>query len=142
TLAVKLRPKTILVGFYFGNDLVDVYNAVRFNKNWSSYADLGGSQVEGAPFILPRDSGKFLGTLRDWLSRNSVLYAFVTQRSIFNSIREREFAAMAGDSADSLISYRDAVPQGMFNFDPPLPVLATPYHRIKTTIKSNEHRRT
>jgi len=42
TLAVRLRPKTVIVGFYFGNDFFDVYNLVRFNENWSSYSELEG----------------------------------------------------------------------------------------------------
>jgi len=139
TLAVRLRPKTVIVGFYFGNDFFDVYNLVRFNENWSSYAELGGSKVEGGPFVLPRQSGKFLGELRDWLSKNSVFYAFVSQRSGFGFVREREFAAMAADKADNLISYRDDKHHVIFNLDPRVRFLDMRDPRIQAAMAITPH---
>jgi len=32
TLAIKLHPKIVIVGFFLGNDFFDVYNSVRFNS--------------------------------------------------------------------------------------------------------------
>ena len=61
TMAVKLHPKVVIVGFYFGNDLLDVYNVARFNSKWSEYAHLGDAKVQGPAFIFPRQPGKFLG---------------------------------------------------------------------------------
>jgi hypothetical protein len=61
TKAVTLHPKTIIVGFYLGNDLMDVYNVVRFNKNWSAYGRFEGSDLKGPAFVFPRRPGKFLG---------------------------------------------------------------------------------
>ena len=139
TLAVRLRPKTVIVGFYFGNDFFDVYNLVRFNENWSSYAELEGSKVEGGPFVLPRQSGKFLGELRDWLSKNSVFYALVSQRSGFGFVREHEFAAMAADKADNLISYRDAKHHVIFNLDPRFRFLDMRDPRIQAAMAITPH---
>ena len=78
-LAVKLRPKTVIVGFYFGNDLFDVYTAVRSNKHWSKYKNVETANLaQGGALIWPRRPGKFLGGLRDWLSKHSMLYVLVT----------------------------------------------------------------
>jgi SGNH hydrolase-like domain, acetyltransferase AlgX len=113
-LAVKLRPKTVIVGFYFGNDLFDVYNMVRSNKRWSKYQNVETANLgQGGELIYPRGPGKFLGDLRDWLSRNSVLYVLVTQHSTFDFIRQRELTAR-GASSD-LIRYRDEKHQVTFN---------------------------
>ena len=114
-LAVKLRPKTVIVGFYFGNDLFDVYNMVRSNKHWSKYENVETANLgQGGELIYPRGPGKFLGGLRDWLSRNSMLYALVTERSIFDFIRDRELTAHGASDSD-LIRYRDEKHQVTFN---------------------------
>src|SRR5215831_20969972 len=139
TLAVRLHPKTVIVGFYFGNDFFDVYNLVRFNENWSSYAELGGSKVEGGPFVFPRRSGQFLGELRDWLSKNSVFYAVVSQRSVFSFIREHEFAAFAENQTETLITYSDNKHHAMFTLDPRLRFLDMRDPRIKTAMEITPH---
>jgi hypothetical protein len=140
TMAVRLHPKTVIVGLYFGNDFFDVYNLIRFNKNWSSYVELGGAKVEGGPFVLPRQhSGKFLGELRDWLSKNSVFYAVVTQRSVFSFIREHEFAAFAENQTENLITYSDNKRYAMFNLDPRLRFLDMRDPRIKTAMEIMPH---
>jgi hypothetical protein len=139
TLGAKLRPNTVIIGFYFGNDLFDVYNVVRFNKNWTAYAKLEGSEIEGGAFVFPRRSGKFLGRLRDWLSRSSVFYAVVTQRSFFNFVREREFAAKAADEADNLITYRDDKHHVILNLDPRLRFLDMRDQRIQAAMEITSH---
>ena len=80
TKAIQLHPKTVIVGFYLGNDLSDVYIQVRFNKNWSTYGKFDGSDENVPAFDLPFQPppGKFLGGLRLWLSRQSLLYALLT----------------------------------------------------------------
>lgn len=118
TLAVKLHPKTVIIGFYFGNDLLDVYNVARFNANWREYAKFDHTDLDGPAFVFPRKPGKFLGGLRDWLSRTSVLYALVTQLPTFQFIRKSEAIQKAGDEADSLIPYRDAKHDVIFNLSP------------------------
>jgi hypothetical protein len=116
--AVKLRPRIVIVAFYFGNDFFDVYYAVRNNDHWAKYknAEMAGAEQSGE-LIYPREHGKFLGRLRDWLSRNSMVYALVTQgpfASLFDVIRERELADQ-GSSDSDLIIYRDEKHQVTFN---------------------------
>lgn len=107
TKAVELHPKVIIVGFYFGNDFLDVYNEVRFNKNWSAYGKFGDYDVKAPAFAYQPGPGKVLGGLRDWLSMHSVLYALLTRNSIFDFVRKRELAMSMGVQASNLITYRD-----------------------------------
>lgn len=119
TKAVKLHPRIVIIGFYFGNDLLDVYNVVRFNPHWKQYGNLNGSELKGPAFVFPRQTnGKFFGATRDWLSRHSVLYAMVSQLNIFDFVRAREQAAAMSDEADSLIPYRDSTHDVIFNITP------------------------
>jgi lysophospholipase L1-like esterase len=119
TLAIKLQPKIVIVGFYFGNDLLDVYNVARFNSKWSDYAHFGDEKVEGPAFIFPRQPGKFLGGLRDWLSKNSLLYVVITKLPAFEFIRERELSQrISGAERGSLIHFRDDKHNMIFNLDP------------------------
>ena len=114
-LAVKLRPKTVIVGISLQTDFVDVYNTVRSNEHWSKYKNVETAKLEqGGALIWPRGPGKFLGGLRDWLSRNSMLYVLVTQSSIFDFIRDRELTAQGASESD-LIRYRDEKHQETFN---------------------------
>ena len=64
--------------------------------------------------IWPRVHGKFLGGLRDWLSRHSMIYVLVTQSSIFDFIRDREITAQGASNSD-IIRYRDEKHQVDFN---------------------------
>ena len=113
-LAVKLRPKTVIVGFSFQTDLFDVYYMVRSNKHWSKYKVETANLGQGGALIWPRGHGKFLGGLRDWLSKNSMFYVLVTQSSIFDFIRDRELTAQGASDSD-LIRYRDEKHQETFN---------------------------
>ena len=107
TKAVELHPKVVIVGFYFGNDLLDVYNEVQFNKNWSAYGKLGDYSGKAPAFAYQPGPGRFLGGLRDWLSSHSVLYAVLTRTRLFDFIRKRELANSMGGPAN-LIVYRDS----------------------------------
>ena len=114
-LAVELRPRTVIVGYYFGNDLFDTYNVVRSNNHWSIYKNVGTANLaQGGELIWPRKTGKLLGGLRDWLSRNSIVYVLMTQRSIFDFVRDQEITTQGGSNSD-IIRYRDEKHQVDFN---------------------------
>jgi len=118
TKAVKLHPKTVIVGFYFGNDFLDVYNEVRFNKNWSAYGQLGEYSEKMPAFVYPTLPPKFLGGLRDWLSRHSVTYAIVTRTSVFDFIRRREMASRFSHDSENLIAFHEDKHNQIFNLSP------------------------
>jgi hypothetical protein len=132
TEAAKLHPKIVIIGFYFGNDLLDVYNAVRLNKNWNSYGNLGGFDEEMPVFVRQEGSGKFLGPLRDWLARHSVFYAALTRSSMFDFVRKRETARR---DDGSLIAYRDDKHDVIFNLSPGARFLDMGDPRIKAAVE-------
>jgi hypothetical protein len=135
TLAPKLHPKIIIVGFYFGNDLLDVYNVARFNSKWSQYAHLADAKVQGPAFVFPRQPGKFLGNLRDWLSRHSVLYVVVTKLPAFEFVRERETAQRLSGAGDgNLIHFRDNSHNVIFNLGPEARFLDLGDPRIESAV--------
>jgi len=92
--AVLLKPKTVIMGFYFGNDLVDSYNLVYSNENWKYLRkDQVKKLLDANAFVDTKPKKKrFLGGLRDWLSSNSILYRIITRLKIFDSFRRRELA--------------------------------------------------
>ena len=46
TYATKLKPKIIIVGFYFGNDLLETYRIVHNNKHWQYLRRDGSSRFD------------------------------------------------------------------------------------------------
>jgi hypothetical protein len=118
TKAVKLHPKIVIVGLYFGNDFWDVYYEVRFNKNWDMYGKLGDPDINVPAVAYQPPPGKFLGGLRNWLSNHSVFYALLSRTSIWDFVREREMmTAKAGDPS-ALIVYRDDKHNTIFDLSP------------------------
>ena len=77
--AKKLGARVLLVGFYFGNDLMDAYSAAHERPYWRDWgatlsADPGDFKDQ-RPGSGERE--KRFGALRDWLSRHSVLYSLL-----------------------------------------------------------------
>jgi hypothetical protein len=77
--AKKLRPRLLIVGFYFGNDLIDAYNTVHRRSYWHSWRETDSEDPgESAYFrLLHAEPKKLFAAVRDWLSRNSVLYSML-----------------------------------------------------------------
>lgn len=75
--ASKLQPRLLLVGFYFGNDLIDAYNAVRRNPHWRSWREAGSADAGGTEHqrVSQTEPKKRFAGWRLWLSRNSVFYS-------------------------------------------------------------------
>ena len=126
--AIELHPKIVIVGFYFGNDFMDVYNEVHYNKHWAAYAKLGysdpnGSESgdvpqlgkfsgqEGPPLAYQPKSEKLLAGPRDWLARHSVFYALL-RASVFNYFGDRKH------EPGEVITYRDDEHSMIFDLSP------------------------
>jgi len=77
--AKKLRPSLLLVGFNFGNDLVDAYTSAYQNSYWREWRDTGAThrgESEYQRAWLSKPTKRF-AALRDWLSMHSVLYSML-----------------------------------------------------------------
>ena len=77
--AIKLRPHVLLVGFYFGNDLMDAYYAAHGRPYWYAWRvtnsdSVGKTEFDRAGEAIPK---KHFAAIRDWLSRHSVLYSMM-----------------------------------------------------------------
>jgi lysophospholipase L1-like esterase len=98
--ASRLKPQLLIVAFYSGNDLIDAYHALQRKAYWQSWRapgtpDPGDSAYERAWNSEPP---KRFGALRDWLSRNSVLYSMlrVTILQRFGAWERDRMALQAG----------------------------------------------
>lgn len=118
-LAPKLNPRLVLVGFYFGNDLMDAYYMSR-RPHWSGWRV---SPVSAAADLTPFDQAghaepkKRFEALRNWLSRNCVLYSMARETLL------RRFAAREQDALS-----RRASPDVRFPWtDPGAPATRTTF---------------
>lgn len=104
TKAKSLRPSVVIVGLYFGNDLVDAYSAVYSNENWAKYrtaSHVGGTKENVN--LRPETERTVLRKIRDFLSQRSLLYRVVTQSPIFNFVRQAEVSEKVSQSTENFI---------------------------------------
>jgi len=98
--AMKLRPRLLLVGFYFGNDLIEAYRVAYENPYWHRWRKPGSADAGPPVHRLPPDGEprKPFGALRDWLSRHSLFYS-VMQATLFARLALWEQERMASEGA-------------------------------------------
>lgn len=89
--ALPLEPDQLVVGLYLGNDLLDVINLAYSNDNWADYRLAGLSKtVDAGGFIIDeaeQQEGRFLGGLRNYLARTSVMYRVFTKSPLLDRFR-------------------------------------------------------
>jgi lysophospholipase L1-like esterase len=123
--APPLRPRLLIVGFYFGNDLMDAYYVAHGRPHWhrwrvSSTAPSGATDFDRAGKVEPK---KRLSALRNWLSRNSVLYSMLRE-TLLRPFAAREQDAMArGSSPDVRLLWNDVT-------NPAVRTIFTPQYRL------------
>lgn len=98
--AKPLKPRVWVVGFYFGNDLMDAYYVAHGTPHWKDWrlsveASGGLSALDQASAAMPKK--RFEG-LRNWLSRHSLLYS-VLRATVFQRLAAREREQMVRQSA-------------------------------------------
>lgn len=109
--AGKLQPRLLLVGFYFGNDLIDAFSLVREEPYWRGWREGSSANVkEAAAVVTNEEPKKRFGALRDWLSGHSVLYSML-RVSVLQRFATWEQERMASEvNPDQKMIWRD--PQG------------------------------
>lgn len=88
----RLKPELVVIGFYYGNDLDDVYRMVYSLDAWSHLRVPGMAPAE-ADFVVETEADKrgvFLEDFRGWLSGRSVIYRILTYSVIGNLTRMLE----------------------------------------------------
>lgn len=88
TTARDMKPKVLVLGFYFGNDLMDAYLIAHGRPHWHAWRQSSGGPVDAvaAPEEAPK---RRFQALRDWLSRNSLLYS-VLRATVFQRFAAQE----------------------------------------------------
>jgi len=123
-VAPKLKPRLLVVGFYFGNDLMDAYYLAQ-RPHWQDWrispsAPTGETAFDRAGKAEPRK--RFEG-LRNWLSRNSVFYSILRETVLRRfASRERE-EQVRNASPDSRLLWNDPI-------DSALETIFTPQYRL------------
>jgi len=102
--AFKLDPSLIIVGFYFGNDLVDVFDIVYGNDNWKH---LRNSEISLKPVRRRTNKGMaiFFDSLKNWLWQNSRLYQLLVNFSAAAKERIRYYSIKYNIKKSSGITY-------------------------------------
>lgn len=75
TTARDLKPKVIVVAYYFGNDLMDAYRLAHARPQWHAWRQSSGAASGAAEPDATQEAPKRFKALRDWLSRHSMLYS-------------------------------------------------------------------
>jgi lysophospholipase L1-like esterase len=94
--ADTFKPRVLVVGFYFGNDMMDAFYLSRDKPHWHGWrvsvaTDKALTDYDLAGKAEPK---KRFAALRDWLSRNSVLYS-ILRVTVFPRFQAREQDALA-----------------------------------------------
>ncbi|HPL95316.1 MAG TPA: hypothetical protein PLF15_00845 [bacterium] len=128
--ALTFNPNTIIIGFYLGNDLFDVFDMVYQNDNWPELKDKNFTFNEpiniditkenfiSLKYAYKKGSWQYkLMTLRQWLRQNSYLYGFLsdTTAGLRNKLgllddqenREQRLNNFADNNQDLLFFYNE-----------------------------------
>ena len=89
--ARELKPHTVLVGFYYGNDLWDAYATVYSLKHWAALRRPNWTSIPDTS-VPTAAAGRnvALAPVRDWLARHSVLYRLATYSALGGAARQFE----------------------------------------------------
>ena len=115
TKAVTLNPGLVIVGFYFGNDLLDAYSMGHDNPH---LAALKKSQLEpdnAAARATSADAAEtplpWLADLRSWLAQRSVVYNMLIHSAIGEAARSAE-AVLVETGEDAVRYDRNGIAAG------------------------------
>ena len=93
TSALELKPETVVVGLFLGNDLADSYRLAYSHQYWADYRNplLQNEQSEQTEVTVNWKEKRFLNGARKWLAKSSVLYRIVTQSVVGELVQTTEF---------------------------------------------------
>lgn len=97
TTARGLEPKVIVVGLYFGNDIVDAYYLAHGRPHWHAWRRSATPAADAAATVADEPPKRF-GALRDWLSRHSMIYS-VTRATVAGALARGSAPQAAAASA-------------------------------------------
>lgn len=112
TRAATLKPRLLVVGLYFGNDLMDAHYVARGREHWKDWRPAGAApagELPGSesPAEPPR---KRFEALRNWLSRHSMLYGVLRATVLPRFAAQEREAAVRRMPPDSQWAWVDPAP--------------------------------
>lgn len=99
-IAKPMKPRAWVVGFYFGNDLMDSYylaHGIPHWKDWRLSASPSGTTTTEFDEAGMAEPKKRFASLRNWLSRHSLLYS-VLRATVFQRMASLEREQMLSQS--------------------------------------------
>jgi hypothetical protein len=99
-IALCMKPKLIIIGYYLGNDLYGTYDIIYNYQYWDNLKDktipYKNKHLIGERSVLVEggNSNLKLSILRSWLSHNSVLYRILNNSSFGEIFRWKETLSM------------------------------------------------
>lgn len=111
TTARSLQPDWIVVGLYFGNDLMDAHLVAHAREVWRNWrlADTPSSGAE-APAPVVEEPARRFGALRHWLARHSMVYGVLRVTVLQPMAAAEREAEVRQASPDSRWSWSDPAP--------------------------------
>jgi hypothetical protein len=123
TGAPQFKPRQIVVGFYFGNDLFDAHNLAHGLPKWHDWRISTEKTAEAPKAPVQEQPTRRFAGLREWLSQNSLLYAML-KATVFESFSVMSQQSMARQmSPDDRMSWADPA-------KPELKTVFTPRDRL------------
>jgi hypothetical protein len=129
--AFQLNPSLVIVGFYFGNDIFDAYNIV-YTKDFWRHLRSRAFVIETEPPVQiskpeTPHGRKFLGSIRNWLAENSVLYR-ISVFSFGNALQFLEVKYSLSTIDPDIMTLENKEPQIRTAFRPAEDLLALDLH--------------
>ena len=93
TTAKQFKPKVLVVGFYYGNDLMDAQIVAHSRPYWKDWKRSDGAAAEVAFAPSEPASPKRFAALRGWLSQHSMVYS-VLRATVFQRFGAMEREAV------------------------------------------------
>lgn len=122
--APRFQPERLVVGFYFGNDLLDAHVVAHGLPKWHDWRVNTDGKAE--PLTAPgasQEPARRFGALRNWLSHHSLLYAML-KATVFESFSVMSQQSMARQmSPDDRMIWNDPA-------KPELRIVFTPRDRL------------
>ncbi len=114
--AFKLNPSSVIVGFYYGNDLLETYGTVYGNSYWKHFRKpnfrMEQNVYQTQTSIVSENTIGFGVNIRAWLGNRSVLYKIAVHSALGDIVRllemkvytrtRQNFAVLVEDSKHNI----------------------------------------
>jgi len=109
--ALPLKPKVIIVGLYYGNDLMDAYRMIYTYQYWNKFKDkkvpYRNEHLVGDPPHLLKGNLRGVKKIRVYLAHISVVYRIIVHSFIGNLFRRFEAESQAYEDKKYIVLHNE-----------------------------------